>query len=292
MPTNTRNFDAADILGTLEQHKVSGLNITGDAMARPLIDQLSRKSYDLSSLRVIVSGAAVLSKECKTSLLTTLPHIEILDMMGSSETGPQATGSTKSDNANQPTNFQPDAGSTILDKSKSRILPRDDFSVGWLARSGRLPLGYFRDKEKTQKTFFYLEDTRYAIPGDRARWDKSGKINLIGREAATINSGGEKIFSEEVEIALKHHHAVRDTIVCGRPSKRWGQEVVAVVELQENSNVTDEELLAECSKHIARYKLPKHIIRKDKVKRSPSGKPDFAWAKSVAGKLWHPLIVT
>lgn len=282
LPEDPRHFDAADIWRTIEREQVAGLNITGDAMARPLIDQLAQKSYDLGAFRVIVSGAAALSDSCKAAFFRALPHVEIIDAMGSSETGPQASQTAKKDGADQTAGFIPAPGTTILDESLSLPLSSDNHGIGWLARMGRIPLGYLGDSEKTDKAFHVVEGVRYAIPGDRARWAKSGMIQLIGRDAATINSGGEKIFAEEVENAIRRNEAIQDVIVCGRPSERWGQEVVAIISLRKDAATSDDQILSECGKHIARYKLPKQIIRRGEIVRSPSGKPDYAWAKAVA----------
>jgi len=142
-----------------------------------------------------------------------------------------------------------------------------------------VPLGYLGDAAKTARTFPVIDGVRFSIPGDRAVINPDGQIVLLGRDGVTINSGGEKIFVEEVERALAAHPAVRDVIVVGRPSERWGSEAVAVVQLEEGAGATDEDLLAEAEKHIARYKVPKAIVRVPSVQRSPSGKADYRWAK-------------
>ena len=154
--------------------------------------------------------------------------------------------------------------------------------AGWLAQRGRVPLGYLGDPDKTARTFPVIDGVRYSIPGDRAELLEDGRIVLLGRDGVTINSGGEKIFVEEVERAFVAHPAVRDVVVVGRPSERWGSEVVAVIQLDEDSAATDAELLAEAGKHVAGYKLPKAIVRVSQVERSPSGKADYRWAKTQA----------
>jgi len=163
------------------------------------------------------------------------------------------------------------------------VAPGDD-EMGWFAQTGRVPLGYFGDAEKTAKTFPVIDGVRWSVPGDRARYRADGTIEVLGRDSVTINSGGEKIFAEEVELALKHHPAVFDVVVAGRPSERWGQEVVAVVQLRPGSNATPSDLLAEAGKHLARYKLPKQFAFRDKIQRSPSGKADYRWAREQAEK--------
>ena len=159
--------------------------------------------------------------------------------------------------------------------------PGDD-EVGWFAQTGRVPLGYLGDREKTERTFPSIDGVRYSVPGDRARLRADGVLELLGRDSVTINSGGEKIFAEEVEHALKQHPAVYDAVVCGRPSERWGQEVVAVVRLREGEQPDESSLLEECARHIARYKLPKAFVYRDPIVRSPSGKADYRWAREQA----------
>ena len=154
--------------------------------------------------------------------------------------------------------------------------------TGWLAQSGPIPLGYLGDAARTSATFPTIDGTRYSIPGDRAIWRADGIIELLGRDSVTINSGGEKIFAEEVERALGNHPAVYDVIVVGRPSERWGSEVVAVVQLAEGATASADDLLAEAARHIARYKLPKAVVFRDEIKRSPAGKADYRWAAGQA----------
>ena len=157
--------------------------------------------------------------------------------------------------------------------------------VGWLAKSGRLALGYLGDPAKTSRTYPVVDGVRYAVPGDRAKLRDDGVLELHGRDSVTINSGGEKIFAEEVEAAIKAHDSVYDCVVAGRPSERWGNEVVAVVRVREGHQTSEADLLAEAERHVARYKLPKHFVFVDEIVRSPSGKADYRWAKSVAAAL-------
>jgi fatty-acyl-CoA synthase len=154
--------------------------------------------------------------------------------------------------------------------------------MGWWAKRGRVPLGYLDDAEKSRKTFITLNGERYAVPGDRARHLADGTVELHGRDSVTINSGGEKIFAEEVEHALKQHPAVYDAVVAGRPSERWGSEVVGIVRLKAGQAVSADELIESMSAHLARYKLPKAIVFRDEIVRSPSGKADYRWAREQA----------
>jgi fatty-acyl-CoA synthase len=168
------------------------------------------------------------------------------------------------------------------------VLEPTEQETGWLAKTGRLALGYLGDEAKTQRTYPIVTGRRYAVPGDRARFKNDNPNDLIvelhGRDAVTINSGGEKIFAEEVEAAIKAHPAIYDCVVAGRPSDRWGSEVVAVVRIRDGHDANDAALLAEAQRHIARYKLPKAIVRVEHVVRSPSGKADYRWAKTIASR--------
>lgn len=166
----------------------------------------------------------------------------------------------------------------VSDDLSRRLEPGE--GGGWLARRGRIPLGYLGDAEKTARTFPVIDGVRWSVPGDRADLLEDGRVRLLGRDGVTVNSGGEKIFVEEVERALAAHPAVRDVVVVGRPSERWGSEVVAVVRLGDDA--TDEDLLAEAARHLARYKIPKAIVRVPEVERSPSGKADYRWARAQA----------
>lgn len=278
---DTRRFRPDEIWRTIEKQRVDGLNIVGDAMAQPLLAELSNGIYDLSSLRAITSGAAVLSAAAKQEFMRRLPGVRIIDTIGSSETGPQASVTAAGTDNAEPA-FEAATGTTILAADRTTRLSQQSSDVGWLARSGRIPLGYLDDAEKTSRAFVAVEGTRYAVPGDRACWASDGRIKLLGRDSSTINTGGEKVFAEEVEIALKHHAAVADAVVCGRPDPRWGQEIVAIVAMREGLPENTVALLEECAKHLARYKLPKAFIYVNAIARSASGKPDYDWARATA----------
>lgn len=280
IPEGTRHLDPDDIWRTIERERCSGLNIAGDAFARPLLQQLGAADYDLSCLKMLTSGAAIMSTSVKRGFMERLPKLIINDTIGASETGPQATNISSGGEVKQGKGaFTLTSSTTILNADRSQVLPQDSGDIGWLARTGRIPLGYLNDQAKTEKTYPTIDGTRYAVPGDRACWSPGGEIELIGRDASIINSGGEKVFAEEVEMALKNHDAVFDAIVSSRPSERWGQEVVAIVRLVPAAEVGEKALIESCAAYIARYKLPKQIIFHHEVRRSPSGKPDYAWAK-------------
>lgn len=282
MQHDTQRLDPDDIWSVIEREKVQGLLIVGDAFARPLLDQLDKKSYDLSSLTLLVSGGAVLNVGIKEEILNKLPNIMIFDGIGSSETGSQASNLSSKGTGTSTGSFMPQPGNCVLSADLARVLEPGDEDMGWFAKGGRVPLGYLGDQAKTERTFPMLDGLRYSVPGDRARHLESGLIEVLGRDSVTINSGGEKIFAEEVEQALKHHPSVYDVVVCGRPSERWGQEVVAIIALREGATATDESLLEEAAKRLARYKLPKAFVFRDEVFRSPSGKADYRWAKEQA----------
>jgi acyl-CoA synthetase (AMP-forming)/AMP-acid ligase II len=256
--------------------------IVGDAFARPLVDQLRNGGYQADSLRLIVSGGAPLNTTLKRALHELLPRLTLLDAVGSSETGRQGQSFSVKASEVASGSFQPVPDNCVLSDDHSQILAIGDVEIGWLAKSGRVPLGYLGDAEKTQRTFPELGGVRYSLPGDRARIGADGAIELLGRDSVTINSGGEKIFAEEVEHALKCHPAVYDAVVVGRPSERWGQEVVALVQLRAGSDASRASLLEECARHVARYKLPKAIVFLDHIVRSPSGKADYRWAQAEA----------
>jgi len=283
-PDENKKLDPADFLRTLEREKINSITIVGDAFARPLLDEMARGKYDLSSLLIVGSGGAPLSALNKREFLERLPQVTVLDSIGSSETGMQASNPSNKQTGVSTGDFKPLAGAGVVSADLTRVLAPGDDELGWFAQKGRVPLGYFRDAEKTAKTFPVIDGVRWSVPGDRARYRADGSIEVLGRDSVTINSGGEKIFAEEVEHALKHHPAVFDAVVAGRPSERWGQEVVAVVQLRPGASTTPADLLAECGKHIARYKLPKQFVFRERIQRSPSGKADYRWAKEQAEK--------
>lgn len=281
MPADTIRMDPADVWRTVERHKVFTLQVVGDAMGRPLIDQLERGSYNLSGFLALVNGGAALGSTLKDRFLEAVPHALVIDAAGASETGAQMAHTSTRGSAATGT-FQPVPEASIVSADLARELEPSSPETGWLAQRGHVPLGYLGDEAKTAATFPVIGGTRFAVPGDRARWGAEGIIELLGRDSVCINSGGEKIFAEEVEQALAHHPGVYDVIVVGRPSEKWGSEVVALVQLAEGASVSDQDLLSEAERHIARFKLPKEFLYRDKLVRSPAGKADYRWARSQA----------
>jgi fatty-acyl-CoA synthase len=273
-------LDPPDVWSTVERERIEFVLIAGDAFAGPLLDELDRRPYDLSSLNVVLSGGAALSLPHKQVLLDHLPTVMIVDGLGSSEAGGQlAHVSTASRAASG--RFPSRPGNHVLSAALDRELVLEDDEVGWLAKSGRLALGYLGDPVATAQTYPVIDGRRYAVPGDRARLGADGEIELCGRDEVTIVSGGEKIFAEEVEAAIKTHPAVYDCVVAGRPSDRWGDEVVAVVRRRHGSDVEAAQLLDAAARKLARYKLPKAIVFVDAIERSPSGKADYRWAREI-----------
>jgi 3-oxocholest-4-en-26-oate---CoA ligase len=279
MAPTTTHFDPAEVWALASRERVVSLSIVGDAFGRPLLDALESGEYDLSGLLVLVTGGAALSAPVKQRFVELLPHLTILDTGGSSESGAQM-GQVSGRVQRASGRFAPNPGAVVVSADRTRILSPGDDEIGWLAQQGLIPLGYLGDAEKTARTFPVVEGIRHSIPGDRARWDADGQIELLGRDSVTINSGGEKIFAEEVEAAIAEHPAVYDVVVTGRPSVRWGNEVVAIVQLTDGQRVDAESIIAEAARRIARYKLPKDVVFCDRVQRSPSGKADYRWAKA------------
>ncbi|MCM3882574.1 AMP-binding protein [Frankia sp. R82] len=281
-------LDGHDIAALVDREHVRLLQIVGEAFALPIIEAIESGRYDVSSVRTILSGGSALSAGAKERLLDLMPEATIMDSIGSSEGGSQGLQITTRGKKLPAGVFSPTEGSVVLDEKRHSLLPPGHDGTGWLGKTGALPLGYLGDPDKTARTFPTVAGQRMTVPGDRARLLTDGTIQLLGRDSATINSGGEKIFAEEVEQALTSHPGVRDVVVTGRPSPRWGQEVVALVRPHDGVSVTDDDLATAAAAHIARYKLPKAYIIVDEVKRSPAGKPDLRWAADLAAKAGQP----
>jgi 3-oxocholest-4-en-26-oate---CoA ligase len=283
LPDNPRRLDPDDVWRTVERENANVTTVVGDAVLRPLVMQLDKGQYDLSSLFAVGNGGAPLSPAVRELARARIPNLYISDAVGSSETGAQMQGSREGPAGT----FVPGPDTVVIDADLTRVLQPGHEGDGWLAQSGYVPLGYLGDAAKTARTFPTIDGVRYSIPGDRARHLAEGEILLLGRDSVTVNSGGEKIFAEEVERAIAGHPAVADVVVTGRPSELWGQEVVAVVQLAEGAETTDataDSIKAHASDFIARYKLPKAVIFVQEIQRSPSGKADYRWAAEQAQK--------
>lgn len=270
------HLDAADVLDACARHRVTSLLIVGDAFARPLADALEVGDFDLSHLRAIMTGGAILSPSVKRRLLASLDGVSVIDILGSSETGRHGLGGDESGV------FHASATTVVLDPDRREPLRPGDERDGWLAQRGAVPLGYLGDPERSAATFPCIDGVAHAVAGDRARLLSDGRIQLLGRDSVTINTGGEKVHAEEVEQALKDHPAIYDALVVGRPSDRWGSEIVAVVALAPGATFDADAVTAVAAERLARYKLPKDYVVVDAVIRSASGKPDYAWARARA----------
>mgnify|MGYP000217847635 CR=1 FL=1 len=282
IPNVTDRFDAADALVLIERERANLFLTIGDAFGRPLLDELRRRDYDVSSLRYMTNTGAIMSKGVKAGLMEKIPGLTIIDSLGASETGVQAQHVSSAAGASAKADFLTVDNTIIVSDDRQRTIERGSSETGWLAKKALVPLGYYGDKAKTKQIFPVIDGVRYAIGGDKVRLLENGEIEFFGRESVTINSGGEKIFAEEVEEALKPHPSVADVLVAGRPSERWGNEVVAMIELRDGAEPDEAGLLAEAGKHIARYKLPKAFLFVERVGRLANGKPDYRWAKRTA----------
>lgn len=280
-PSVVDHLDADEVVRTIERERLPVVTVVGDAMARPLLAAIEKGTADVSSLGVVANGGALLTPYVKQRLIEALPNAVVVDGVGSSETGAQMHHLSTSGAVSTGT-FNAGPDTFVAAEDLSAILPPGHDGMGWLAQRGYVPLGYKGDAAKTAKTFPVIDGVRYAIPGDRARHRADGSIELLGRDSVTINSGGEKIFVEEVETAIASHPAVADVVVAGRPSERWGQEVVAVVALAEDADASADELVAHAAQSLARYKLPKAVVFRPVIERSPSGKADYRWAREQA----------
>ncbi len=280
----TPEFNADAVWRAVHEHKVNLLFFTGDAMARPLLDALlahqeAGNTYDLSSLFLLASTAALFSPSIKEKLLELLPNRVITDSIGSSETGFGGTSIVAKGEAHTGgPRVTIDKATVVLDDDGNEVVPGSGVR-GVIAKSGHIPVGYYKDEEKTRQTFRTINGVRYAIPGDYAQVEADGSVTMLGRGSVSINSGGEKIYPEEVEAALKGHPDVFDALVVGVPDPRFGQHVAAVVQPREGTRPSLADLDGFVRSEIAGYKVPRSLWFVDEVKRSPAGKPDYRWAR-------------
>ncbi|MEM7141375.1 MAG: AMP-binding protein [Actinomycetota bacterium] len=277
------SLDAGSALRLAADEGAEFLMIIGDAVARPLARELDRHPdlYDLSALRLVSSSGAILSPAVKRSLEEHLPSTKIIDRFGASETGGQGRIKRSADGSG-PLQLLADAHTTVLGDD-GRPLEAGSGEQGKLARSGWIPLGYWKDEEKTAATFPTIDGVRYSVPGDLATIEPDGSISVFGRGSMVINTGGEKVFPEEVEAAVKGHPAIFDALVVGVPDERFGSRVAAVVSLADDSEPPTVDALGDhCRAVIAGYKVPRDLVVVDEVVRKVTGKGDYAWAKEIA----------
>jgi acyl-CoA synthetase (AMP-forming)/AMP-acid ligase II len=274
-------FDAEVVLEMAERLKVNALGLVGDAMGKPIAERVLdpyKPKYDLSAIFAVSNGAAPLTPGIRKKLREAFPTSILTDSYGSSETGTTGVGTDTTDHASP--RFSTGPETTIFTKDFG-VAPVGE--TGMLARSGHIPLGYLKDEEKTAATFPVVDGTRWVIPGDHARREEDGSVTLLGRGSGSINSGGEKIFPEEVEAALMQHAGVKDAVVVGTAHDRWGQQVTALV--QRIDDVEADELRAHCKTLIADFKAPKEVLFVDAVVRTPVGKLDYKDARITADRL-------
>lgn len=276
------NFDAESLWDDVEHRKVTRILIVGDVFARPMAQALEKfpDRWDLASLRVISSAGQMWSREVKQVLVAALPQVTLIDILGASEASGFGYAATTKDQEIPTGYFTPGKKTVIIDALTDRVLTDDEVGQGWLARRRPFAQGYFGDPEKTAATYREIDGELYAIPGDIAERDENGLIHLIGRGNMCINSGGEKIFVEEVEEALKRAPGVEDAIVVGIPDPKWGKAVVALVAV--NNDYLECDVRDALKLDLASYKMPKRIDVLDKLPRQPSGKADYRAALKMA----------
>ncbi|MFF9899603.1 acyl-CoA synthetase [Streptomyces longispororuber] len=277
-----RKFVPEEVLRTIEREKVTSVSLVGDAMLRPLVDALTGpcRGTDLSSLFSVSSSGAIMSDAVRAEFTALAPDVALLNNFGSSESG---FNGTATDDAG------PERGFRIRVNDRTRVVdpathePVAVGEPGRIAQRGHVPLGYYNDPRKTAETFFRRGDERWVLLGDMATVDAEGVVTVLGRGSQCINTGGEKVYPEEVEQALKSHPGVYDALVAGVPDERWGSRVAAVVQLRPDAGPVDAAALqSHCRARLAGYKIPRAVVFTDRVQRSPSGKADYRWARRVA----------
>jgi acyl-CoA synthetase (AMP-forming)/AMP-acid ligase II len=278
------SLDAKAIWEAVEREKINLVVIVGDAVARPLVDEWDRSGpYDTSSLFSIGSGGAPLTPKLKDRLVEIVEPAMVNDGFGSSETGAQGTQRlVNGEKSGGVTRFTPYGNTAVLDETTLEPIEPGSGAIGRVALCGHIPQGYYNDEQKTAETFVEVNGTRWVLTGDMATVEEDGTIQLLGRGSVCINTGGEKVFPEEVEAVLRAHDEIYDALVVGAPDERWGQRVVAVVQPVAGAELTLDDVAAFCRTQVAGYKVPRDLVLVDQVQRSPVGKPDYRWAKQVA----------
>ena len=277
-------FDPVEVWSTIDREKISVMTVVGDAMARPLVDAWDQHGpFEITCMYSLSNGGAPLAPSLRDRLREIAPHAMLTDGFGSSETGIQGSRRlAPGDEAGEGVRFDNvEKGTTVLDDQGRPVEPGSEV-VGRIAHAGYIPLRYHNAPDKTAETFVEIDGTRYVLPGDMAMVEADGSVILLGRGSVSINTGGEKVYPEEVEALLKGHPSVYDVLVVGVPNERWGEQVTAVVQPTAGTSPTLEDLDVHCRGKLAGYKIPRSMVLVDQIVRSPSGKADYRWAKSTA----------
>ncbi|MFE6756407.1 acyl-CoA synthetase [Streptomyces sp. NPDC057684] len=275
-------FVPDEVLRTIEKEKVTSVSLVGDAMLRPLIDALNgpMKGTDCSSMFSVSSSGAIMSETVRAQFQALVPNVMLLNNFGSSESGFNGTATDDSG---------PEKGFRLRVNSRTQVVDPATYEPiaagepGRIAQRGHVPLGYYNDPAKTAETFFQKGDERWVLLGDMATVDEEGIVTVLGRGSQCINTGGEKVYPEEVEQALKSHPDVYDALVAGVPDAKWGNHVAAVVQLRDGAAPPSlDDIQTHCRTRLAGYKIPRQLVLTDRIQRSPSGKADYRWARAVA----------
>ena len=273
-----RSFDPHELWQAVEREGVSAVVIVGDAFAKPMLRALDEKGYEAPSLKTIVSSGVMWSTEVKEGLLKHL-DVTLYDGLGSTEGAMGTTISTRA-GIGTTAKFTTNPAVKVVTEDGREVQPGSD-EIGMVAAISA-SLGYFKDPEKSARTFMVIDGVPHSLPGDWAKVAADGSLILLGRGSNCINTGGEKVFPEEVEEAVKAHPAVYDCLVVGVPDERFGERVVAIASLQPGASADEAAIIEAAAEHIGRYKLPKRVIIVDRVQRAPNGKADYPWAREVA----------
>jgi fatty-acyl-CoA synthase len=278
-----RHFDVVELWSTVARRGVNSVVIVGDAFAKPMLAELDTNpgKYDLSSVRLISSSGVMWSRETKEGLLRHVPQAILFDSFGSSEAVGMGASASGAGQAVETAQFQLGERVQVFTEDGRAVEPGSD-DVGMVAVGGYIPLGYYKDEEKTARTFRTIDGKRWSIPGDFAQVNADGTLHLLGRGTVCINTGGEKVFPEEVEEVLKQHETVRDAVCVGLPDDRFGEIICAVVEPQPGATIEDDALVEHVRARLARYKAPRKVLVVDTIGRSPAGKVDYRGLKEKA----------
>ena len=277
------HFDPGELLDTIERYGINSVSIVGDAFAKPILRALDDDPdrWDISSLRVIVSSGVMWSKASKDGLLRHNPRLILVDALGSSEAIGMATNTTTSQTGGETAKFELGPNARVVTEDGRDVVPGSG-ELGLVALQGNTPIGYYKDPGKSAATFRLIDGRRYSIPGDWAEVLADGTVKLLGRGSQCINTGGEKVYPEEVEECLKLHPSVHDAAVVGLPDERFGEAITAIVESEPGAEIDAAELIEHVKSRLARYKAPKSVIAIESVGRAVNGKLDYKALKAVA----------